>query len=113
MFLAKSYCDIGNYSAGYMAGISGQGWEASRAAFDALESVQMRGFSTEAMVSQAAEKAGFDRGHKKYWQQQYEVQRMLQEGRVHTWYLQPIITQYFIDNKSEIWLLFLIAHSKR
>ena len=28
-------------------------------------------------------------------------------------YLQPIITQYFIDNKSEIWLLFLIAHSKR
>ena len=33
-----------------------------------------------------------------------EVQRL---------YLQPIITQYFIDNKSEIWLLFLIAHSKR
>ena len=28
-------------------------------------------------------------------------------------YLQPTITQYFIDNKSEIWLLFLIAHSKR
>lgn len=77
--------DIGNYSAGYMAGISGLGWEASRAAFDALESVQKGGFSTEAMVSQAAEKAGFDRGHKKYWQQQYEVQRMLQEGRVHTW----------------------------
>ena len=37
---------------------------------------------------------------------------------IDTWYeqmkyLQPIITQYFIDNKSEIWLLFLIAHSKR
>lgn len=31
----------------------------------------------------------------------------------HWKYLQPIITQYFIDNKSEIWLLFLIAHSKR
>ena len=31
----------------------------------------------------------------------------------HPAYLQPIITQYFIDNKSEIWLLFLIAHSKR
>lgn len=31
----------------------------------------------------------------------------------HKEYLQPIITQYFIDNKSEIWLLFLIAHSKR
>ena len=32
---------------------------------------------------------------------------------LHLLYLQPIITQYFIDNKSEIWLLFLIAHSKR
>lgn len=32
---------------------------------------------------------------------------------LHRAYLQPIITQYFIDNKSEIWLLFLIAHSKR
>ncbi|BBA30025.1 hypothetical protein [Prevotella melaninogenica] len=32
---------------------------------------------------------------------------------LHPAYLQPIITQYFIDNKSEIWLLFLIAHSKR
>ena len=35
------------------------------------------------------------------------------ELKVYFWYLQPIITQYFIDNKSEIWLLFLIAHSKR
>lgn len=33
--------------------------------------------------------------------------------RIQIEYLQPIITQYFIDNKSEIWLLFLIAHSKR
>ena len=33
--------------------------------------------------------------------------------KIQTMYLQPIITQYFIDNKSEIWLLFLIAHSKR
>ncbi|RGZ61453.1 hypothetical protein DW980_16300 [Bacteroides stercoris] len=33
--------------------------------------------------------------------------------RIQIRYLQPIITQYFIDNKSEIWLLFLIAHSKR
>ena len=37
-------------------------------------------------------------------------ERALQQ---HYEYLQPIITQYFIDNKSEIWLLFLIAHSKR
>lgn len=35
------------------------------------------------------------------------------EGTHQGRYLQPIITQYFIDNKSEIWLLFLIAHSKR
>lgn len=34
-------------------------------------------------------------------------------NETHDEYLQPIITQYFIDNKSEIWLLFLIAHSKR
>ena len=34
-------------------------------------------------------------------------------GKKQSEYLQPIITQYFIDNKSEIWLLFLIAHSKR
>ena len=34
-------------------------------------------------------------------------------SEVHSLYLQPIITQYFIDNKSEIWLLFLIEHSKR
>ena len=55
--------------------------------------------------------------------EQYEKQPSLkevtEEGIVilvkpeHPWYLQPIITQYFIDNKSEIWLLFLIAHSKR
>ena len=31
----------------------------------------------------------------------------------HSLYLQPIITQYFTDNKSEIWSLSLIAHSKR
>lgn len=37
---------------------------------------------------------------------------LLEEGK-QIRYLQPIITQYFIDNKSEIWLLFLIAHSKR
>lgn len=39
---------------------------------------------------------------------------MSMETNAEQWqYLQPIITQYFIDNKSEIWLLFLIAHSKR
>ena len=76
--------DIGNYSAGYIAGVSGQTWGASRKAFDALESLQNKAFSTEAMVSQSAERAGFIRGNRQYWQQQYEVQRILQEGREYT-----------------------------
>ena len=38
---------------------------------------------------------------------------VLHKSMKYVLYLQPIITQYFIDNKSEIWLLFLIAHSKR
>ena len=38
---------------------------------------------------------------------------LMAKDRLQKQYLQPIITQYFIDNKSEIWLLFLIAHSKR
>lgn len=41
------------------------------------------------------------------------VKSAQQMGKNQVRYLQPIITQYFIDNKSEIWLLFLIAHSKR
>ena len=76
--------DIGNYSTGYIAGVSGQTWGASRKAFDALESLQNKAFSTEAMVSQSAERAGFIRGNRQYWQQQYEVQRILQEGREYT-----------------------------
>ena len=77
--------DIGNYSAGYVAGTAGQGWVASRKAFDALESLQQRIPSKEAMVSQFAEKAGHNRGIKVYWQEQHDVQRILQQGREHTW----------------------------
>ena len=55
------------------------------------------------------------------WMVSYLIRRGpdTQENIINEWskyineYLQPIITQYFIDNKSEIWLLFLIAHSKR
>ena len=43
----------------------------------------------------------------------YHIPAQLMEYEIQLLYLQPIITQYFIDNKSEIWLLFLIAHSKR
>ena len=39
--------------------------------------------------------------------------KVVKKEEIQAEYLQPIITQYFIDNKSEIWLLFLIAHSKR
>ena len=42
-----------------------------------------------------------------------EYNSYISDSALHCTYLQPIITQYFIDNKSEIWLLFLIAHSKR
>ena len=42
-----------------------------------------------------------------------ELGMVMEVKPLHIQYLQPIITQYFIDNKSEIWLLFLIAHSKR
>lgn len=34
------------------------------------------------------------------------------DEELHLRYLQPIITQYFIGNKSEIWSLSLIVHSK-
>lgn len=43
----------------------------------------------------------------------YEQLKDIARKYLYNMYLQPIITQYFIDNKSEIWLLFLIAHSKR
>ena len=46
-------------------------------------------------------------------QQTYSLMDAAIVGKFLGMYLQPIITQYFIDNKSEIWLLFLIAHSKR
>lgn len=47
------------------------------------------------------------------YERNYQRSFMFAKSYVHDEYLQPIITQYFIDNKSEIWLLFLIAHSKR
>ena len=47
------------------------------------------------------------------WYKEWCDLEKLEVQNRHIEYLQPIITQYFIDNKSEIWLLFLIAHSKR
>ena len=59
----EMYC---NYSIGCVAGTAGQGWVASRKAFDALGSFQQGRPSKEAMVSQFAEKAGNNRGIKVY-----------------------------------------------
>lgn len=59
---------------------------------------------------------GFDYYHysKTFSPKRFMISDLILDGRfLHPQYLQPIITQYFIDNKSEIWLLFLIAHSKR
>lgn len=43
----------------------------------------------------------------------YEIQgKNIVIKRIQELYLQPIITQYFIGNKSEIWSLSLIVHSK-
>ena len=36
--------DIGNYAAGYVAGVHGISWESARLAFDALETMQKVGF---------------------------------------------------------------------
>ena len=71
------------------------------------EDIKLR-FITPAIV----EKAGWQKELIKM-EYYFTDGRVIFQGNVHIKYLQPIITQYFIDNKSEIWLLFLIAHSKR
>ena len=70
---------------------------------------------------ESGEKKEEYREHNSYWAKRFYVCydkntdcRIYIPEKCKYWkYLQPIITQYFIDNKSEIWLLFLIAHSKR
>lgn len=73
--------DIGNYSAGYVAGKHGQGWGASRIAFDALETKQnyktwnvfkWRSWKTEGQPTQQAERAGHNAGYPIYKQRQFE-----------------------------------------
>ena len=53
------------------------------------------------------------RSKQTFQRQETLLSKFVTRWHLHYLYLQPIITQYFIDNKSEIWLLFLIAHSKR
>lgn len=56
--------DIGNMTAGYVAGASGMPWGASRVAFDALQSYQDRGFSIEGSSTQNAEYFGWKLGNR-------------------------------------------------
>lgn len=51
--------DIGNIAAGYIAGSNGISWEASRLAFDALESLKMKKVSVELSSTQYAQKLGY------------------------------------------------------
>lgn len=54
--------DIGNYAAGYIAGREGLSWGESRMGFDALQSIQERGFSSESSSTQLSQKAGWNKG---------------------------------------------------
>ncbi|RZK43386.1 MAG: hypothetical protein EOO90_03765 [Pedobacter sp.] len=75
--------DIGNYAAGYVAGVHGFGWGSSRFAFDALQTKQERGtWNTvlyypfnrvrEGLPSQQAQRAGHNIGHSIFQQGQSE-----------------------------------------
>jgi len=75
--------DIGNYSAGYVAGKHGFGWGTSRFAFDALETKQAKGtwntvlyypFNrvSEGQPTQQAQRAGHNIGYPIFKQQQFE-----------------------------------------
>ncbi len=56
--------DIGNVAAGYIAGANNLRWEISRIAFDALESIQQKRFTTEGQTTQLAQRIGYDIGSK-------------------------------------------------
>ncbi|WP_430613555.1 hypothetical protein [Flavobacterium sp. JP2137] len=73
--------DIGNYSAGYVAGVNGFDWGSSRFAFDALQTKQEKGtWSTisfyplnrvrEGQPTQRAERAGHNAGYSIFQKQQ-------------------------------------------
>ena len=77
--------DIGNYSAGYVAGKHGFGWTSSRFAFDALETKQVEGtWNTvlfypfnrvrEGQPTQRAEQAGHNVGYPIFQQRQLKRQ---------------------------------------
>jgi hypothetical protein len=58
--------DIGNYGAGFVAGIKGLSWLEARAGFDALETYQRRKMATEGQPTKRAEAAGYSAGNAIY-----------------------------------------------
>ena len=75
--------DIGNFAAGYVAGVHGFGWKISRFAFDALQTKQEKGawktfwlypFNrvNEGQPTQRAEKAGHNMGYPIFKERQFE-----------------------------------------
>jgi RHS repeat-associated protein len=64
--------DIGNYAAGYVAGVKGFSWGSSRLAFDALESYQKGGLATEGQPTQQAQRLGHNVGYSVYQQRKFE-----------------------------------------
>ena len=65
--------DIGNYAAGYIAGLHGLTWQEARCGFDALESIQLKRITAEKKPSQSAQLKGFTNG----WKTQGMIRRLL------------------------------------
>ena len=56
--------DVGNYTAGYMAGRSGLSWFVARIGFDAYDMISHKTIGMEAPVTRKAQKLGYDYGIK-------------------------------------------------
>lgn len=54
--------DIGNYAAGYVAGVNGISWNLARVGFDTLESIQHGTLAKECMTTQYAQFSGWSDG---------------------------------------------------
>lgn len=54
--------DVGNYAAGYYAGLIGLTWQESRLGFDALETIHRLSLRTEGIPSQSAQSLGYSHG---------------------------------------------------
>ena len=66
--------DIGNFSAGFVAGRFGVKWGSTRLACDALESWQNGKLSSEGMPTQKAQRLGYNLGIKLYEKAKMEKQ---------------------------------------